>query len=347
MIWAWWMIGIFLGLQLILLGYLLISKARSLRYEDRLLKKYEELLPVVIAYAAGEIQEGPELPKEKKLRREVLELILERMAAITQESTEQQRLLLLAEEHLLPDYKRSLQRGPWAVRMNALYFIEDFHLVKMADDLFHHLTQLHEEEEEYRQALRTFASLGDKRAVNILLGVKRVSGSFVKEILRRFDEDQLYELKEGLKEKSEANDLLWQAFIVHAGERHLTSFLEEVENSLSADHKEIRLKAMKSICLYQFMMRPEIIKPFFYSEHWEERMYACKVTAALSNESWREELMRLLGDPVWWVRFAAAETIRSFSDGLILLEYARINHDDRYARDMAGQTLAMQTEVTS
>lgn len=346
MIWAWWMIGIFLSLQLVLLGYLLISKAKSLRYEALLQEKYEELLPLFIAYAAGEEEQVPALPKEKKIRREVLELILERMGTITEESSEQERLLLLAEQQLLPAYERALKRGSWSSRMNTLYFIEDFHLQKMSDKVYHHLTQLHEGEEEYRQALRTLASLGDKRAVEILRQLKNVSITFIKEILRRFDEGQLQELRESLHQTPEDNELLWQAFIVHVGERHLTHFLEDVEKSLQSKNKEIRLKAMKSISFYQFMMQPELIKPFFHSDQWEERMYACKVTASLSNESWREELMLLLGDPVWWVRFAAAETLRSFSDGLILLEYARVNHKDRYARDMAGQTLAMQTEVT-
>ncbi|SDO51590.1 HEAT repeat domain-containing protein [Alkalicoccus daliensis] len=345
MTWAWWMIGIFLLLQIVLLAYLLVSKARSIRYEAKLDTLFDELLPEVIAYSAEESAALPDLPKDRKLRKEVLELLLSRLSTITQESREQERLHQLAVEELQPLYKKMLLKGSWSARMNALYFIEDFALQEMQDDIYLHVRRLSEEQDEFRQAMRTLATLSDPRTVELIMNCNRISLTFIKEILRRFDEDQLHELKTALDASEESNELLLQAFLVHVGERHLINFLEDVEQALESDSKEIRLKAMKSIIFYQFMMHPEKIKVFMTSPYWEERMYACKVTAALSKETWREELMELLGDQEWWVRFAAAEALNTFSDGMIILEYAKNNHKDRYGRDMAAQMLTTFTEV--
>jgi hypothetical protein len=345
MFWAWWLILIFLLAQLVLLGYLLVVKHRSLRYNARLQKSYRQLLPAFIAYASGDVEEKPLLPREPKLRREVLETTLSRLASLTEESEERLRLYYLAEVELLPFYEKSLKRGGWAERMNTMYFIEDFRLDYMADAVAARQMKIRENGEEYRQAVRTLANLSHPLAVDCLFDDRPKSLTFVKEILRRLSAGQLSLLHNRINAEVEQDKMILQAFLVHIGERNEVSFIPYVEKTLEHESKELRLKAMKSLCFYQYMQHPEKIKPFFASEHWEERMYACKVAAALSMESWREELMERLGDSAWWVRLAAAETLWSFSDGGILLEYAKEEHEDRYGRDMAAQVLTMQTEV--
>ncbi|WP_147802648.1 HEAT repeat domain-containing protein [Alkalicoccus halolimnae] len=345
MVWAWWLILIFLLVQLVLLGYLLIIKSASLRYDARLQKSYRQLLPAFIAYASGDIEEKPVLPREPKLRREVLEMTLSRLASLTEESEERLRLYYLSEVELLPFYEKSLKKGGWAERMNTMYFIEDFRLDYMADAVAARERKLRENGEEYRQAVRTMASLSHPRAIDCLFDDRPKSLTFVKEILRRLSAEQLALLHSRINPEEEQDSMILQAFLVHIGERNEVSFISYVEEALQHESKEIRLKAMKSLCFYQYMKHPEKIQSFFDSEHWEERMYACKVAAALSMEPWRKELMDRLGDSAWWVRLAAAETLWSFSDGGILLEYAKEKHEDRYGRDMAAQVLTMHTEV--
>ncbi|WP_444685168.1 HEAT repeat domain-containing protein [Alkalicoccus luteus] len=342
MMWAVWLIILFVALQLVLLVYLLLMKSRALRYEEALQAHYENLLPKMVSYASGEEQHLPDFPERGQLKVAIIEKVLDRLALITENTGEQERLQLFAEQELLPVYKKRLRKGNWAERMNTLYFIEDLHLTQMADAVDTHINRLQQGTEEYRQAVRTLASLGHTGAVDELLREDTTGVVFQKEILRRLPEEELRHLVNRLD--SEAHPELFQALIVHIGERGLLEFLPDVERALHHTNKEIRLKAMRSIGAFQYMNTPALIDPFFRSDHWEERMYACKTAAVLSLENRRDELLELLADSEWWVRYAAAEALQSFSDGEILLEYARNNHEDRFARDMAARTLTAKAE---
>ncbi|NJP38259.1 HEAT repeat domain-containing protein [Alkalicoccus luteus] len=342
MMWAVWLIVIFVVLQLVLLVYLLLMKSRALKYEKALQHHYEQVLPQMVSYASGEKQHLPEFPSGHHLKTAIIEKVLDRLATITENTGEQARLQQFAEQELLPVYKKRLRKGNWAERMNTLYFIEDLQLSQMADAVDAHINRLRPGTEEHRQAVRTLATLGHTGAVDELLR-EEVSGTvFRKEILRRLPEEELRHLVNRLD--ADNHPELYQALLVHVGERGLLEFLPDVERALSHSNMEVRLKAMKSIGAYQYMNQPELIHPFFHSEHWEERMFACKTAAVLSLENRREELLELLADREWWVRYAAAEALQSFSDGEILLEYARHNHEDRFARDMAARTLTAKAE---
>ncbi|CAM3773698.1 HEAT repeat domain-containing protein [Alkalicoccus chagannorensis] len=345
MIWAFWLAGIFFVLQLVLLMYLLLSKSMELRFQHRLDSLYKEKLPEFTAYFSGASTTPPRLPTEKRLYQELLQQVLSGVTSVTQDSTEQEQARVYAEEKLQPVYERKLQRGTWADRMNALFYIEDFRMNAMAAQVEAHSKQLSQEEEEYHQALRTLAVLDSDRLIPMLTELRQVNIPFVKEVYRRMSMEKLRDLSLQLEKQHPQHDLLRQALYVHAGEISWTDLLPEVEAALEEEDKEVRLKAMRALLSFQYVSSPEKVRAFFQSPHWEERMYACKVASALNQESWRQDLMRCLGDQVWWVRSAAAETIRSFSDGDIMLEYARTSHEDKFARDMAEQLLSMEKEV--
>jgi hypothetical protein len=343
MIWAWWLIGIFLILQLTLLGVLLIGKYRSLRFIERVEKSCTEIMPAIKEYVSGSLGEVHGLPKNTRLRREVLEKVLSKIRSETKSAVGQERIRQLAVQELQPLYEKMLSGGSWADRMNAMYFMEEFLLVDMGDTLAERVRRGMRSGEEYRQALRVLASFSHLQAVESLSDEKNKSVAFIKEILRRLNREKLTLL---YYRTGRQDLLLLQAFLVHAGERGEEVFLPYVEKALQHEEMEIRLKALKSLGFYQQVEQPELIEPFFHSEFWEERMYACKTAAALSGAQWKESLLRLLGDPAWWVRSAAAEALLSFSDGPDLLEEARNNHKDRYARDMAAKMLTTRGEVS-
>jgi len=102
------------------------------------------------------------------------------------------------------------------------------------------------------------------------------------------------------------------------------------------------LKAMSSLCHYKKMSNPAILSHFFDSEHWQERMYAAKLTGACHFDQYTPHLIYLLSDNVWWVRFAGAENIKIFKDGNKVLEQVSTDHADSYARDIAKHMLTRE-----
>ncbi|TVP82483.1 MAG: HEAT repeat domain-containing protein [Alkalicoccus sp.] len=344
MVWAWWLIGIFLVLQLTLLGVLLIGKYQSLRFEEKVEHSFTKLMPVIKEYVSGSVEEVKGLPKNPHLRREMLEKVLSKIRSETKGMIEAERIRQLAVKELQPQYEKMLSGGDWADRMNAMYFMEEFLLDDMGDTLAARVRHGIKNGEEYRQAMRVLASFSHLQAVESLFDEKNKSVTFIKEVMRRLNREKLTLL---YYRTGRQDLLLLQAFLVHVGERGEEVFLPYVEKALKHEELEIRLKALKSLCFYKQVKQPELIEPFFQSEFWEERMYACKTAAAVSGTQWKESLLHLLGDSAWWVRSAAAEALLSFSDGPELLEESRQNHKDRYARDMAAKMLTTRGEVSA
>lgn len=70
------------------------------------------------------------------------------------------------------------------------------------------------------------------------------------------------------------------------------------------------------------------------------RVQATRALIVLHPDEALERLEARLGDNVWWVRKAAAETLLNIGEqGRTTLIKAAVQHPDRYARDMAAQVL--------
>jgi hypothetical protein len=76
-------------------------------------------------------------------------------------------------------------------------------------------------------------------------------------------------------------------------------------------------------------------------EDWRVRMASAKALARVGKHRELEVLMTLLRDPVWWVRYHAAQALTRL-DGLAPgeLELLREGVRDAFAADMLGQAMA-------
>ena len=329
--------------QLVVLGYIIQKKTRERRFEEKVERLFSKNLPAYLSYITGEETYEPRLPKSQTLKREVLERLLNEVGGKTSDPDQHARIQEIAELHLSDVYRRSLVRDQWAERVNTLYFIQDFHMKNLNDAVWTHLQKLKQKDEEYRQALRVLAGFQDERVVDFLIREEGLSFGFAKELVRRVSADSHRRLASHFGEAGDEKAApLEEAFLIHCGEAGLYEFLSFVESKLEDERLEMRIKAFKSLCNYQYISDSSVIPAFFRSTYWEERMYAARLTGIMNLEEFMDPLKRLAGDSIWWVRFAACEAIGMFSDGEAVLKDMAESHEDSYARDMALQTLTMK-----
>ncbi|WP_280771112.1 HEAT repeat domain-containing protein [Salipaludibacillus daqingensis] len=340
---ALWTAGALLFIQFFLLVYILVGKIKFNRFEAKVEQIYKNILPDYLSFISGETKYEPRLPKSEKLKKEVLERLLNDLADNTANPTELDQIQFIAETHLTTIYQKSLSSDGWAYRVNTLYFIEEFKMFGLKEDVWQHLKTLQHEDEEYRQTLRVLAMFQEDRLIDYMIRQTEMPLGLVKDLFRRFSPTSFSKLVSLLEGGEDSVPLsLELAFIGYCGESGNYEFLSLVEKKMEDSRKEIRLKALRSLCEYQYCSDKSWIKGFFSSEHWEERMYAARLAGIMNLTEYNDDLVFLAGDQSWWVRFAACEAINKIPDGEILLEYVSTQHEDSYARDMAQQTLTMK-----
>lgn len=132
---ALWIIAGLLIIQLLLLGIMMIKKHRELQTIIRLKDLDAKLTTEFEAFIQGESPRHPRFPEKKELKVQLMEAILERNLEGA-DDLQAARIRQLAEASLSDEYRRRLQRGAWAKRINALYFIEDFKMFNLMDEVY-------------------------------------------------------------------------------------------------------------------------------------------------------------------------------------------------------------------
>jgi hypothetical protein len=324
--------------QLILLLFLALRKRKLAAKEQAIVEQYQALTDVFSSYMMDPsddrfIQEIRSNPHQIV----VLERLLNGYVSVTKGGVHSPLVAKLSEEFLAAHYAKQLKRKNWAMRMNTLYFIEDFHMESLKPLLKEKLGRSSELDQETQQLLRTLASLDEPETLSVLAQYPHAPVRLYIDVLKRLEEPtRLQELDAALRDEI-PNKARKHAAISYIGMAGLTAFLPRIEEELKAQEGELRIQALKAILNLQYLSDPSLLLPFFGSASWPERMYASRIAGRLQLSRFKEALSGLLGDSVWWVRYSAAEALVQFSDGDILLAHLSANHPDRYARDMADQ----------
>ena len=337
-----WVVFGLLGIQLLILALLIVWKMKNLAIEHTIKETMETLKPQFRLYIEGVHAAEPVLSAAKKSQFKLMETMLDEFAAENFQEEQKARIQLLAEKYLTENYRHTLKKGQWAERVNALYFIEDFKLFSLKEDVYQHFMKISKRDEEFRQCMRTCATLQEVRLMDTAIESKDLSFGMIKELLYRLDEELLKMTLERMQLKEDISENMLYAFISFSGEHQIDMIFPFVEKKLRDERKEVRLKAMSSLCHYKKMTDPSILSDFFDSEHWQERMYAAKLTGACRFEQYKPYLIYLLADNVWWVRFAGAENLKFFEGGNKVLEQVASDHADAYARDIARHMLTRE-----
>ncbi|MFB1081743.1 HEAT repeat domain-containing protein [Jeotgalibacillus sp. JSM ZJ347] len=337
-----WISGSFLLLQIIVLMYLSFSKRKVNRHDQEVSRIYHQILNSYLAYLHGETEHEPTLPSDEQVRNKVLERLLSGYVSNIKGAENEQRMKEVAERYLTDHYRHVLKKGSWAERINILFFIEDYQMSVLQQEVKNHYLSLKEKDEEYRQALRVLATFGDDKVLEALKNDQTLAVGFMKECFRRLPE----EFVEILKKDPELPTPVLLSVISYFGETGHYEHLPYVESQLKHDEKEVRLKSLGALCQYRYISSADRLLPFLTSDIWEERMFAARLAGILQLTRYSTALMELAGDTSWWVRFAACEALKQLPDGEILLTFAAEGHEDMYARDMAKQLQTLRTGVS-
>ncbi|ANU23088.1 HEAT repeat domain-containing protein [Planococcus donghaensis] len=338
-IYFFWALIAFLFLsQVFLLGALSLRKLLMNHKEKTISQQYDRLTESFSSYMMD--------PTDDRFLKEidtvsnqsvVLERLLNHYVAITKGSVTSSQVSQLSEKYLTERYKKQLKCNNWAIRMNTLYFIEDFHMKSLSPLLKKKLQKSFRLNLETQQLIRTLTSLNEPMTLSALARYADAPVRLYIDVFKRLELDiQLEELDAALKH-GHNNKVLKHAAVSYIGMTGLMGFLPRIEEELLSDDEELRIQALKSIQHLQYISSPSLLIPFFHSTSWQERMFAARIAGKLQLSRFQEVLSELLGDSVWWVRYSSAEALTQFADGDILLSHLSATHPDRYARDMATQ----------
>lgn len=324
--------------QLVLLFILAWRKKRLTKKEQAINEQYEALTDSFSSYMMDPSDERFIQELSRSSHKEVvLEHLLNGYVSVTKSSSTSSLVGKLSKDFLTERYTKQLKRKSWAIRMNTLYFIEDFHMQSLSPLLKEKLHKSFRLDQETQQLIRTLASLNESEIVSALARYPDAPVRLYIDVFKRMESStQTEALSAALKTEND-NKTLKYAAISYIGMAGLTIFLPRIEEELQNQDGEIRIQVLKSILRLQYITAPSSLMPFFHSASWQERMFASRIAGRLQLSRYKEILSELLGDSIWWVRYSSAEALTQFSDGDILLTHLSTNHPDRFARDMAAQ----------
>jgi hypothetical protein len=320
-----------------LLFYLLIRKDRLQRKEVRKREIKHQVRNLIEKISRGNLKKIPNYYKRTLLFYEALEETVSHYMQLFANEEINRVLKKLANDELTPLYKKRLKNGVWSERMNVLYYIEDFEMASLQDDLWQYYLTKQLLEAERHQVIRSLATLHDERILEEIKHSPDWPHFLYKECFRRFKLKTIHDLlKDSLNDLSEEVQVALLDVAIESKDPTLAPIFDQL---LSADSLELRIRALKAIYVFEFTTKERELGSFHQSTNWVERMFFARIAGKMKWQRYSEQLVKLLSDTNWWVRQAAAESIAKYEDGLIILEYVYETNEDQFARDTAYQWL--------
>ncbi|WP_145152005.1 HEAT repeat domain-containing protein [Paenibacillus xylanexedens] len=334
-------------LLLVIYGYILWTKYNSRRREKVKIVLVQELLAegsVLQRYLDhGEI--GVELLNMSRDQQSVLQQLLLQRLAQGAEEHEILRIRLLSWQVFGGSYRSVLKNGKWNQRVNTLLYIEQFHMVELLPRLEDMLRVSSCTLLERFIILRIYARTGYFRIVKELMREKYVlSDSQYLQILLLLTESSWTRLKEHFKDVP----YQVQSNIIHAiriRDDQMDGTVALLEKLILGDDAQLR------ICSYQALAhvgrgREDLLKGLLliWNEHGEERQRSERLTVTqlmgtVHADAFIPRLKVMMGDPSFQIRQEAANSLARYEQGLEELRDTAVNHPDKYARQIAEETL--------
>ncbi len=335
-------ISLFIALaifQLILLLYLANKKRNTLKKQQHEQRVYKESMPAFIQFLNNEQDDVIPLPPGEY---HVAEQLFSDCIAIIKDEEMQDKIRESASVYLSSYYEKIIKTGDWSSRVNALYYIEDFRMISLQPLLKTRLKEVQSDDEEKQQLLRTLAAIGDLSVLAYLENEPSATTSMFLTVFNRYPTDAIPHAVSTVVDQGSLKAKI--SLMMYFGHAKDLTYLPFIEEKLFHENPEMRIQSLKAIYQLNYLSDVNLLKPFFHSEIWVERMFSAKIAGSLSLSLFEQELTELLGDPVWWVRYYAADSLMLSIGEIKLLDLSK-NHPDAYARNMATQWLTRGKQV--
>lgn len=325
----------------ILLSYLMVRKAIENRRRASVEAFKEKMVEAIFTY----IYDGAisrDVRANTVVEKIAIEEVLSEFAKVLEGEQEKKNLQKLAEFHLANYYRRILGSRNWSQKMNALYHIEDFHMVGMKKDLLQMLER-NISRDEAIHGLRILASFQMEGLYELLKEkFSDLSHFEYRNILDRLDEDEFSTFAISFHECPQE---LQCAILDVMGFKKQMDYLPYLEGVFFDYSGEVKLRALKAITLIGYVNDIEPYLSLCESPDWQFRMLAAKLIGQTKAEQGVSCLTSLLQDKSWWVRSQAGESIMKFSTGMDILKEVYHHSTDAFAKDMAYEWLNRRGSV--
>ncbi|WFR63317.1 HEAT repeat domain-containing protein [Paenibacillus amylolyticus] len=272
------------------------------------------------------------------------DVLLQRLAQGPLEQ-ETLRIRLLSWQVFGNSYRTLLKTGKWSERVNTLLYIEQFHMVELLPKLEGMLRVNSCTPLERFIILRIYARTGYFRIVKELMREQCVwSNSQVLQILLLLTDSSWTRLKDHFKD---APDQV-QSNVVHAiriRDDQTDGAIVLLEKLILGEDALLRTHAYQALA-HVGRENEDLLRELLlvWNEHGEERQRSERLTVAqlMGNvyaDAFIPRLKAMMGDPAFQIRQEAANSLARYTQGLEELRDTAVNHPDKYARQIAEETL--------
>ncbi|XQY91204.1 HEAT repeat domain-containing protein [Metabacillus sp. HB246100] len=330
---------LFISLFFILLTlflYLLIEKYTH-NESKRKIEAYKERYRLDMFHYLQDGEKSPVIPTGENEKFISLVELLSDYSNVLDSKDVRTRISAYAKEYLTDYIKKHLKKSRWSLRMNALFTIEDFHMIHLSDTLHQMYEKPYITSAERTQILKLFAKFNDERIIEYLATSKENFSDFaILSTLSHVEEGRFDELVQQFHQL----DIRIQYMVIETiGKLQLLTYRELLQSQLHSTNEEMRIRALKAFANTGAPISQEILGQYFDNESWQVRMMAAKVTGAQKITAFTEQLITLLSDTEYVVRAEAAKAITQFQFGKSMLNKVIEETEDGFARDMALEWL--------
>ncbi|WP_172256431.1 HEAT repeat domain-containing protein [Saccharibacillus deserti] len=302
--------------------------------------------PLVEYLGSGERSRRLEMSGEG-LRREALEEALLSRLALSASHTERERIYAFAADYFAEEYKYLLGRRRWGDRMNVLLHIEKFRMTGLKDRLIERLGLLEngpKSDDEWFLLVRTLASLQAQETSDYFdIAAERFSELQLMQVLVALQGERLEELVR----RFESLPIRVRRCLLDTlrlGNVRTIEVLELLERSMRSEDRETRIRALKALANFGYMTpeAADVLEERLSQGEaiiWPERMMQARLAGAVRQDRFAPHLENLMADPAYEVRREAAASLSNYRNGLERIGRIAQEHPDRFARDMAVETL--------
>jgi hypothetical protein len=321
-------------LLFLLLLYLTIRKAKEIK-KRREIESYKNKINTQIFSIIAEGERYRGIGCETAIKQKAMEELLSRYVKILEGEEEKKRLSDLASHCLQGYYQKRLKSKKWSHRMNALYHIEDFHMIKLLDEVVILSKKKKITHQETIHVLRILATF-QYNSIKEVLNYHDLSEFEYRNILMRLNHDLFDQFVLSFHKSTPP---LQYAILDVISLKKALEYRFFTENIFRSYKGEVRLRALKALAEIGYVSNKEPYLQLLYSSSWQERMVAAKLIGSIKEEKGIPRLIELLHDQIWWVRSQAGQSISQFPNGKAILQSVLETSKDTFARDMAWDWL--------